>query len=245
MFSRFTPFLTEDSIPKPIFGRFQNPSSASSRGPPDSSEIPYFLNPKFHPESKQVPNFIPRSKSVEQDDNLPPLPYPGNPRALQSLEEEERPFFGEIVNPKRIKIENSLNETRKNPEKKSRISEYGSEIQIPKDKSRPERLFVVKSPELSNISPHHSFENSSNSTRENWKNKFPYPPEMMFSTTINSTKAPNYNVPSLYSPLQGPFPEDSGESSKNRKPTTNSRSLPPSFRNFFPSGLGPFAEKSH
>uniref|UniRef100_A0AC34FSH8 Uncharacterized protein n=1 Tax=Panagrolaimus sp. ES5 TaxID=591445 RepID=A0AC34FSH8_9BILA len=317
-FSRYTPFLTEDTLPKPVYGRPQQqhqsseipPSIYTSQGRPipldissssrssESSEeqnprYPPFRRPPYYPGEFQgmpqqrpppprreypEPFRGPRGETEDRREEAPPpqfLPpqYRGQripPSEYFAQKTDERPFFGPIPtyskpnqqqqqpqprSPEPAVVAPPLGPKPSPSNYSSAAPEHGSEVQLEKGKSRPDRLFAIKPPEFPKIPP-----------------PPPYPSPAPFtppSTPKNVATFPEVTTrpsPSIYSPLQGPFPAETTRSASpsaynnNYAPTAQEGAapvqqqqqsqpgkpkpnvLPQSFRSFFPPGFGPFAD---
>uniref|UniRef100_A0A914YTD7 Uncharacterized protein n=1 Tax=Panagrolaimus superbus TaxID=310955 RepID=A0A914YTD7_9BILA len=312
-FSRYTPFLTEDTLPKPVYGRQQQqqhsseipPSIYKSQGrsiPRDISssestseereqprypppfrnrQQPYYPE-EFHgipprqspPPRREYPEPFrgPRGEIEERrgEETSPPflppqyrgqrIPPPEYFSQRKEIDEHERPFFGPISTyskPRQQQQPKSPESTVTSPPHKSSSSNYsaapehGSEVQLEKGKSRPDRLFAIKPPQFPSIPSPPPYPSPAPFT--------PPPTPRNVATFPEVTTRPS---PSIYSPLQGPFPSETTRSANNNySPTQEAPSvqqqpqqqqqqpgkpkpnvLPQSFRSFFPPGFGPFAD---
>ena len=201
--------------------------------PPPRREYPEpFRGPRGETEEsrEEPPPFLPPQFRGQR---IPPPEY------FERKEPGDRPFFGSIQPHSNPKLEATTRVTprplSKPPHSNYSSPEYGSEVQIDKDKSRPGRLFAVKPPEFPPIPTPPPYPSPAPFTPHTPPQK-PQPSE---ATTQSS--------PSIYSPLQGPFPEENsptpaGPTAPGKKKPNG---LPPSFRSFFPPGFGPFADKQN
>uniref|UniRef100_A0A7E4VMZ4 Enamelin n=1 Tax=Panagrellus redivivus TaxID=6233 RepID=A0A7E4VMZ4_PANRE len=216
------------------------------RPPPEIYRPRYSEGEGFPEGSRNVsppPGYRPQESSESRNQ---PFRGPGpasNPARNPDLDERRPPspqppqYQGQGPQSRPVRPPNPSNQAPQNPENSRSTPPHGGDIELPGDKSRPDRLFAIRPPEFPPIPAPPPY--PSLSPKVIPATPPPLPGAYHFGTTAPPEKQPEARsnqtqneagkppIP-VYSPLSGPFPAQNRPNSEGPTPTSASAPAPQS-----------------